>query len=29
VVMAKKGLSFKKAKELLLKNNGFLRKALS
>ena len=28
VVMAKKGLSYKKAKDLLLKNNGFLRKAL-
>ncbi len=29
VVMAKKGLSFKKAKDLLLENNGFLRKALN
>lgn len=28
VVMAKKGLSYKKAKDLLLKNNGFLRRAL-
>ena len=29
VVMAKKGLSYKKAKDLLMKNKGFLRKALS
>jgi N-acetylmuramic acid 6-phosphate etherase len=29
VVMVKKGLSFKKAKDLLLENNGFLRKALN
>jgi N-acetylmuramic acid 6-phosphate etherase len=28
VVMAKKGLSYKKAKDLLQKNNGFLRRAL-
>lgn len=28
VVMAKKGIGYKKAKDLLLKNNGFLRKAL-
>ncbi len=29
VVMAKKGLSYKMAKDLLLKNNGFLKRALS
>ncbi len=29
VVMAKKGLGYKKAKNLLLKNNGFLKRALS
>ncbi|HET7290668.1 MAG TPA: N-acetylmuramic acid 6-phosphate etherase [Thermodesulfobacteriota bacterium] len=29
VVMAKKGIGYKKAKDLLFKNNGFLRKALS
>lgn len=29
VVMAKKGIGYKKAKDILLKNNGFLRKALS